>query len=63
MFDHRSKTFTQLISSLSSNSQNKGYYALKDLHYLIDHAHYDDREVPLYLIYYFVLDIEFLTKK
>ena len=43
-------------------SQHKGYYTLNDLHFLLDHAQYSDREIPLYLIYYFVLDIELLTK-
>jgi hypothetical protein len=33
------------------------------MHYLLDHCQFTDREVPLYLIYYFVLDIEFITKR
>jgi len=33
------------------------------MHSLLDHCQFKDREVPLYLIYYFVLDVELATKR
>ena len=32
------------------------------MHSLLDHCQFKDREVPLHLIYYFVLDVELVTK-
>lgn len=33
------------------------------MHSLLDHCQFKDREVPLYLIYYFVLDVELVAKR
>ena len=33
------------------------------MHSLLDHCQFKDREVPLHLIYYFVLDVELVTKR
>jgi hypothetical protein len=64
MYSARSEQATQLIDSLSEGTMSsyKGYYTLNDLHFLLDHAQFDNRTIPIYLIYYFVLDIELLTK-
>lgn len=70
MYSARSEQATQLIDSLCEGTMlstdlkqtHKGYYTLNDLHFLLDHAQFDDRTIPIYLIYYFVLDIELLTK-